>query len=135
MSHVAEGSKSAPPTSRRAFLQASLTVASAIITEASLSFLGLGQRPPAPSWLSCRRACSSLPKWPSRSSIVCSSCCTRLLTTGVVPWVVQQIAGHSSEQMTQHYGHLLQDTALAAVEKLNVEPATSKPSMKKQGKK
>jgi len=31
-------------------VQASLTVASAIITEASLSFLGLGQRPPAPSW-------------------------------------------------------------------------------------
>jgi peptide/nickel transport system permease protein len=31
-------------------IQASLTMASAIIAEASLSFLGLGQRPPAPSW-------------------------------------------------------------------------------------
>ncbi len=31
-------------------VQASLTVASAIIAEASLSFLGLGQQPPAPSW-------------------------------------------------------------------------------------
>ena len=30
-------------------VQASLTVAAAIIAEASLSFLGLGQRPPAPS--------------------------------------------------------------------------------------
>jgi peptide/nickel transport system permease protein len=31
-------------------VQASLTVATAIIAEASLSFLGLGQLPPAPSW-------------------------------------------------------------------------------------
>jgi peptide/nickel transport system permease protein len=31
-------------------VQATLTVATAIIVEASLSFLGLGQRPPAPSW-------------------------------------------------------------------------------------
>ena len=31
-------------------VQATLTVATAIITEASLSFLGLGQQPPAPSW-------------------------------------------------------------------------------------
>ncbi|MBW0449910.1 ABC transporter permease [bacterium M00.F.Ca.ET.228.01.1.1] len=31
-------------------VQGSLTVASAIIAEASLSFLGLGQLPPAPSW-------------------------------------------------------------------------------------
>jgi peptide/nickel transport system permease protein len=31
-------------------VQASLTVAAAVIAEASLSFLGLGQRPPAPSW-------------------------------------------------------------------------------------
>lgn len=31
-------------------IQATLTVASAIIAEASLSFLGLGQQPPAPSW-------------------------------------------------------------------------------------
>lgn len=31
-------------------VQATLTVAAAIIAEASLSFLGLGQQPPAPSW-------------------------------------------------------------------------------------
>jgi peptide/nickel transport system permease protein len=31
-------------------IQATLTVATAIIAEASLSFLGLGQQPPAPSW-------------------------------------------------------------------------------------
>ena len=31
-------------------VQASLAIASAIIAEASLSFLGLGQQPPAPSW-------------------------------------------------------------------------------------
>jgi peptide/nickel transport system permease protein len=31
-------------------IQSSLTVAAAIIAEASLSFLGLGQQPPAPSW-------------------------------------------------------------------------------------
>src|SRR5439155_2540386 len=31
-------------------IQSSLTVAAAVIAEASLSFLGLGQQPPAPSW-------------------------------------------------------------------------------------
>ncbi|MCS6921743.1 MAG: ABC transporter permease [Elioraea sp.] len=31
-------------------VQATLTMASAILAEASLSFLGLGQQPPAPSW-------------------------------------------------------------------------------------
>ena len=31
-------------------VQASLTIAAAIIAEASLSFLGLGQQPPTPSW-------------------------------------------------------------------------------------
>ena len=31
-------------------IQASLTIAAAIIAEASLSFLGLGQQPPQPSW-------------------------------------------------------------------------------------
>jgi peptide/nickel transport system permease protein len=31
-------------------IQSSITVAAAIIAEASLSFLGLGQQPPAPSW-------------------------------------------------------------------------------------
>ena len=31
-------------------VQATISVATAIIAEASLSFLGLGQQPPAPSW-------------------------------------------------------------------------------------
>ena len=31
-------------------VQATLAIATAIIAEASLSFLGLGQQPPAPSW-------------------------------------------------------------------------------------
>jgi len=31
-------------------VQATLTIAAAIIAEASLSFLGLGQQPPNPSW-------------------------------------------------------------------------------------
>jgi peptide/nickel transport system permease protein len=31
-------------------VQATLTIATAIIAEAALSFLGLGQQPPAPSW-------------------------------------------------------------------------------------
>ena len=32
------------------FIQSSITIAAAIIAEASLSFLGLSQQPPAPSW-------------------------------------------------------------------------------------
>ncbi len=39
-----------PNTLPPLFVQASITVAAAIIAEASLSFLGLGQQPPAPSW-------------------------------------------------------------------------------------
>jgi peptide/nickel transport system permease protein len=31
-------------------VQATLSIAEAIIAEASLSFLGLGQQPPSPSW-------------------------------------------------------------------------------------
>jgi len=31
-------------------VQATLSIATAIVAEASLSFLGLGQQPPAPSW-------------------------------------------------------------------------------------
>jgi len=31
-------------------VQATISIAAAIIAEASLSFLGLGQQPPAPSW-------------------------------------------------------------------------------------
>ena len=40
----------APNTLPPILVQATLTVATAIIAEASLSFLGLGQQPPAPSW-------------------------------------------------------------------------------------
>ena len=39
-----------PNTLPPLFIQVSITVAAAIIAEASLSFLGLGQQPPAPSW-------------------------------------------------------------------------------------
>lgn len=39
-----------PNTLPPIIVQASLTVAAAIIAEASLSFLGLGQQPPNPSW-------------------------------------------------------------------------------------
>ena len=35
---------------RRCIVQATLAIAAAVIAEASLSFLGLGQQPPAPSW-------------------------------------------------------------------------------------
>lgn len=52
-------------------VQASLTIAAAIIAEASMSFLGLGQQPPAPSWgsmlNSAQRFLSSAPwmaLWP-----------------------------------------------------------------------
>ncbi|MGH8706993.1 MAG: ABC transporter permease [Burkholderiales bacterium] len=40
----------APNTLPPILVQATLTVATAIIAEASLAFLGLGQQPPAPSW-------------------------------------------------------------------------------------
>jgi peptide/nickel transport system permease protein len=39
-----------PNISAPILVQATLAIASAIIAEASLSFLGLGQQPPAPSW-------------------------------------------------------------------------------------
>lgn len=39
-----------PNVAPQLLVQATLTVATAIIAEASLSFLGLGQQPPAPSW-------------------------------------------------------------------------------------
>jgi peptide/nickel transport system permease protein len=34
-------------------VQATLAIAAAVIAEASLSFLGLGQQPPAPRWAAC----------------------------------------------------------------------------------
>jgi peptide/nickel transport system permease protein len=39
-----------PNVAPQLLVQATLTIATAIIAEASLSFLGLGQQPPAPSW-------------------------------------------------------------------------------------
>ena len=39
-----------PNVAPQLLVQATLTVATAIIAEAALSFLGLGQQPPAPSW-------------------------------------------------------------------------------------
>jgi peptide/nickel transport system permease protein len=47
-------------------VQATLAIATAIIAEASLSFLGLGQQPPAPSWgsmLSTAKNFLSLAPW------------------------------------------------------------------------
>ena len=40
----------APNAAAPVLVQATLTIAQAIIVEASLSFLGLGQQPPSPSW-------------------------------------------------------------------------------------
>ncbi len=45
-----------PNVTTPVIVQASLNVATAIITEASLSFLGVGVRPPAPSWGSMLKA-------------------------------------------------------------------------------
>jgi peptide/nickel transport system permease protein len=42
-----------PNVAPQLLVQMTLTIAAAIIAEASLSFLGLGQQPPAPSWGSC----------------------------------------------------------------------------------
>jgi peptide/nickel transport system permease protein len=39
-----------PNVAPQLLVQATLTIATAIIAEAALSFLGLGQQPPAPSW-------------------------------------------------------------------------------------
>ena len=44
MSHIL------PNVTAPLIVQASLAIASAVIAEASLSFLGLGQQPPEPSW-------------------------------------------------------------------------------------
>src|SRR6202012_448824 len=60
-------------------VQATLSVAAAIIAEAALSFLGLGQQPPAPSWGSMlnasQRFLSSAPwmaVWPGIFLVVLS---------------------------------------------------------------
>ena len=50
-------------------VQATLAIAAAVIAEASLSFLGLGQQPPAPSWGACstppRTTSTTRPGWRS----------------------------------------------------------------------
>lgn len=70
-------------------VQATLAIASAIIAEASLSFLGLGQQPPNPSWgsmlntakgfLNRLRGCPFSPAWrfslPCRASIYSATGC------------------------------------------------------------
>lgn len=70
-------------------VQATLAIASAIIAEASLSFLGLGQQPPNPSWGQCstprkvflsrRRGCPFSPAWqfslPCRALIYLATGC------------------------------------------------------------
>ena len=43
-------------------VQATISIATAIIAEASLSFLGLGQQPPAPSWGSMLNTRPALPQ-------------------------------------------------------------------------
>jgi peptide/nickel transport system permease protein len=48
-------------------VQASLSIAAAIIAEASLSFLGLGQQPPDPSWGSMLNAAQRFPALRSSS--------------------------------------------------------------------
>ena len=49
-SRASSRATSCPMSLAPILVQATLTVATAIIAEASLSFLGLGQQPPAPSW-------------------------------------------------------------------------------------
>ena len=58
-------------------VQATLTIATAIIAEASLSFLGLGQQPPAPSWGSMLNSAQRflvnapwMPVWPGLAIFV-----------------------------------------------------------------
>ena len=44
------GKRLLPNVAPALIVQATLAIAAAVIAEASLSFLGLGQQPPAPSW-------------------------------------------------------------------------------------
>jgi peptide/nickel transport system permease protein len=59
-------------------VQATLAIAAAVIAEASLSFLGLGQQPPAPSWGSMLkpRATTSTRRRGWRSGRACRSSCS-----------------------------------------------------------
>jgi len=70
-------------------VQATLTVATAIIAEASLSFLGLGQQPPLPSWGSMLNAAQRfltnapwMAVWPGLAIFV-SVICFNLLGDGL----------------------------------------------------
>ncbi len=63
-------------------VQATLAIAAAVIAEASLSFLGLGQQPPAPSWGSMLNTAKNyvdqapwMAIWPSTSWV--TACATR----------------------------------------------------------
>ncbi len=74
-------------------VQATLAIAAAIIAEAALSFLGLGQQPPAPSWGSMLERRAALPDeraldgdlagawrsswWCCRSTWSATACATR----------------------------------------------------------
>ena len=73
-------------------VQATLSIAAAIIAEAALSFLGLGQQPPAPSWggllIAAQRLLANAPwmavspgsrsfSWCSRSIWSATACATR----------------------------------------------------------
>ena len=75
-------------------VQATLAIATAIIAEAALSFLGLGQQPPAPSWGSMLnaaqrfltkrrgwRSCRGLRSfwWCCRSTWSATACAMRLI--------------------------------------------------------
>ena len=57
---------SSPTRCRRSLVQATLSIAAAIIAEAALAFLGLGQQPPAASWgsmLNSARCVLGLAPW------------------------------------------------------------------------
>ena len=75
-------------------VQATLAIAGAIIAEAALSFLGLGQQPPAPSWgsmlNSAQRFLTQAP-WLAvfPGAAIFSSCCRSILsaTACATPWI------------------------------------------------
>ncbi len=89
-----------PNISAPILVQATLAIAAAIIAEASLSFLGLGQQPPAPSWgsmlntakTSCRRRrgwrCGRVWRsspWCCRSICSATVCATRSIPAAAEP--------------------------------------------------
>jgi len=66
-------------------VQATLSIATAIIAEAALSFLGLGQQPPAPSWGSmlnaAQRFLTNAPGWRSGRALRSSWWCCRSISS------------------------------------------------------